>query len=248
MFSEMKMKNRIKAPLVVVICIIAFLAVGVSAEARKNGVNFTALAEQGNVEAQFRLGIKYGSGGKDRNDAEARKWLKKAAEQGHIIAQYQMGIISGWYNPPNHKEAEFWLAKAVAQGHPDAVYYYKYMRRPQEKPTKTKYSAEERINHRDALIDKAEQGGADAQLQIALWHLANQRLDGSSKTKANKWLKKASDQGHMEAQFQLGMTLYGESSNGDKAKVLLSKAAKQGHKKAKTYLEYMQSVESVHQD
>jgi TPR repeat protein len=248
MFSEMKMKNRIKAPLVVVICIIAFLAVGVSAEARKNGVNFTALAEQGNVEAQFRLGIKYGSGGKDRNDAEARKWLKKAAEQGHIIAQYQMGIISGWYNPPNHKEAEFWLAKAVAQGHPDAVYSYNFTQLAQGKPPKNKHSAEDKTKQRDALIEQAEQGGADAQLQIALWHLANQRLDGSSKTKANKWLKKASDQGHMEAQFQLAMTLYGKSSNGDKAKVLLSKAAKQGHKKAKTYLEYMQSVESVHQD
>ena len=44
------------------------------------------LAEQGDVSAQYNLGIIYANGrGVPENDAEAVKWYSKAAEQGDAL-------------------------------------------------------------------------------------------------------------------------------------------------------------------
>mgnify|MGYP003302279266 CR=1 FL=1 len=50
------------------------------------------MAEKGEVEAQFHLGLKYEFGlGVTEDDAEADKWYRKAAEQGDTSAQYILG-------------------------------------------------------------------------------------------------------------------------------------------------------------
>jgi TPR repeat protein len=47
------------------------------------------LAEQGDADAQFHLGVMYESGqGVLRSDAEAIKWYRKAAEQDDAVAQF----------------------------------------------------------------------------------------------------------------------------------------------------------------
>src|SRR5690242_20971984 len=52
------------------------------------------LAEQGDADAQFRLGVMYESGqGVPRSDAEAIKWYRKAAEQDDAVAQFNLGIM-----------------------------------------------------------------------------------------------------------------------------------------------------------
>ena len=52
------------------------------------------LAEQGDADAQFHLGVMYESGqGVLRNDAEAIKWYRKAAEQDDAVAQFNLGIM-----------------------------------------------------------------------------------------------------------------------------------------------------------
>ena len=49
-------------------------------------------AEQGHVEAQFKLGTAYSKGkGVAKNLEEAAKWYKMAAEQGHAKAQFKLG-------------------------------------------------------------------------------------------------------------------------------------------------------------
>ena len=49
------------------------------------------LAEQGNADAQFYLGVMYRDGqGVPQNDAEAVRWYRKAAEQGYAQAQYSL--------------------------------------------------------------------------------------------------------------------------------------------------------------
>lgn len=49
------------------------------------------LANRGNAEAQYRLGVMYETGeGVDWDDYEARKWYLKAAEQGLPKAQYRL--------------------------------------------------------------------------------------------------------------------------------------------------------------
>jgi TPR repeat protein len=76
-------------------------------------------AEQGDANAQFRLGLIYRNGVVARqNDAEAVKWFRLAAEQGHGEAQYQLGLAyaNGQGIPFNFSEAEKWARLAAEQG------------------------------------------------------------------------------------------------------------------------------------
>ncbi len=55
---------------------------------------FRPLAEQGNAEAQFNLGLMYHLGlGVTQDYAEALKWLRKAAGQGHTNANFALGTM-----------------------------------------------------------------------------------------------------------------------------------------------------------
>ncbi|MBV56954.1 MAG: hypothetical protein CMQ12_10330 [Gammaproteobacteria bacterium] len=50
------------------------------------------LAEQGDADAQFNLGIMYTNGrGAPENDVEAVRWFRLAAEQGYARAQFRQG-------------------------------------------------------------------------------------------------------------------------------------------------------------
>ena len=51
------------------------------------------LAEQGDVDAQFKLGVKYYYGqGVPQDYAQAAKWFRKAADQGHVEARCVLGM------------------------------------------------------------------------------------------------------------------------------------------------------------
>ena len=83
------------------------------------------LAEQGDREAQFNIGLMYKMGnGVTQDYAEAVKWHRKAAEQGEAAAQYNLG---GMYKrgdgvTQDDAEALKWYRKAAEQG--DAVAQY----------------------------------------------------------------------------------------------------------------------------
>jgi len=75
------------------------------------------LAEQGDADAQFRLGVMYESGqGVPRSDAEAIKWYRKAAEQDDAVAQFNLGIMYAKGVSPNHAEAALWYRRAADYG------------------------------------------------------------------------------------------------------------------------------------
>lgn len=81
----------------------------------------TALAEQGNAEAQYNLAMMLFNGelvlfGID----EAVDWLRKAAEQGHAGAQYMMGNAYYFgYEPllQDYQQAVVWYRKAADHCH-----------------------------------------------------------------------------------------------------------------------------------
>ena len=55
---------------------------------------WTALATQGDSEAQFNLGVMYKNGiGVPQNDIEANNWLRKSAEQGHEHAKLIVDVM-----------------------------------------------------------------------------------------------------------------------------------------------------------
>ena len=81
------------------------------------------LAEQGNAEAQFRLGIMHQLGkGVPQDYREAVKWYRKAADQGDAQGQFSLGVMyrSGVGIPQDYQEALKWFRKAADQGEAQA--------------------------------------------------------------------------------------------------------------------------------
>jgi hypothetical protein len=75
------------------------------------------LAERGDADAQFHLGVVYESGqGVLRSDAEAIKWYRKAAEQDHAVAQFNLGVMYAKGVSPNYGEAALWYRLAADHG------------------------------------------------------------------------------------------------------------------------------------
>ncbi len=76
------------------------------------------LAEQGNADAQYNLGVMYYTGtGVTQDYAEALKWYRLAAEQGYDHAQFKLGWMYawGWGVTPDDVQAHMWLNLAAAR-------------------------------------------------------------------------------------------------------------------------------------
>jgi len=84
------------------------------------------LAELGDAEAQFNLGVLYDEGaGVEQNLTTAADWYRKAAEQGFIDAQTNLGIMyyHGLGVAPDLKAAAHWFRLAADQGDAEAMNY-----------------------------------------------------------------------------------------------------------------------------
>ena len=81
------------------------------------------LAEQGDMTAQYNVGVIYGQGkGVPQDDKMAVKWYRLAAEQGLDRAQFYLGLYydRGIGLPQDHKEALKWVRLAAEQGYASA--------------------------------------------------------------------------------------------------------------------------------
>lgn len=81
------------------------------------------LADQGNAEAQFNLGVMYENGkGVTKDDMKAVKWYRMAAEQGDASAQINLGFMyeKGKGVAEDDIEAVKWYRMAAEQGDADA--------------------------------------------------------------------------------------------------------------------------------
>src|SRR4030067_3172285 len=77
---------------------------------------YRPLAEKGNAEAQYVLGMMYRAGrGVERDNKEARKWYQLAAEQGHPIAQFYLGWMyaHGKSVPQDYVKSYMWINIAI---------------------------------------------------------------------------------------------------------------------------------------
>ena len=83
------------------------------------------LAEQGDANAQYKLGFMYDKGlGVPQDYAKAVKWYRKATEQGYADAQYNLGVMydHGRGVPQENAEAVAWYRKAAEQGYAKAQF------------------------------------------------------------------------------------------------------------------------------
>ena len=86
-------------------------------------IEFRALAERGNTDAQYNLGQMYRQGeGVPQDDAEAVRWYRLAAEKGDADAQYNLGQMyrQGIGVPQDAAEAVKWYRLAAKQGYANA--------------------------------------------------------------------------------------------------------------------------------
>jgi len=83
--------------------------------------NLRALADSGDAEAQYRLGVIHGEGRGVPKDARAAfsRW-SKAAQLDHALAQNNLGVLyeRGEGTAKNPKLAFFWYRKSAARGNP----------------------------------------------------------------------------------------------------------------------------------
>ncbi len=81
------------------------------------------LAEQGDADAQYNLGVMYDKGdGVTQNHKEAVKWYRKSADQGNASAQYNLALMyeNGKGVTQDYKEAVKWYRKSAEQGNANA--------------------------------------------------------------------------------------------------------------------------------
>lgn len=87
-------------------------------------VNFTILeqmANRGNPDAQFELGIRLlGGEGIEKDEKKAAEWLKKGAEQQHLPSMNALGTLyeTGAGLPKDEKKAYEWYLRAAEYGYP----------------------------------------------------------------------------------------------------------------------------------
>jgi len=81
------------------------------------------LADQGDADAQYNLGLMYFQGtGVLQDYAAAMSWFRKAADQGQAYAQYNLGVMydKGTGVPQDYAAAMSWYRKAADQGNAKA--------------------------------------------------------------------------------------------------------------------------------
>jgi TPR repeat protein len=95
------------------------------------------LAELGDAEAQFNMGVLHDEGaGVERNLAAAAAWYRKAAEQGFLDAQTNLGVMyyHGLGVARDPEEAVRWFGLAAEQGDAEAREYLNRIQRVDQNP------------------------------------------------------------------------------------------------------------------
>ncbi len=220
--------------------------------------DFLKKAEQGDVDAQYNIGVIYDNGqGVPQDYKQAAKWYTKAAKQGHAFAQYNLALmhVDGQGVPQDHKQAAKWFTKAAEQGDAKAQYnigviYYKGQGVPQDYKQAVKW-----------FTKAAEQGYIDAQRDLGwIYRTGPGFTDANSKSyivpdfnKSEYWSLKAAEKNDTSAQLNLGIIYFdgGANLNKDfkKATYWFKKAAEKGDKFAQYKLGLMYyEGEGVFQD
>ena len=187
-------------------------------------------ARNGNAHAQYECGLEMiGEAFSGRGGEEiAIQWLRAAAVQGHADAQYQLGL--SFSNKDDDENAIPWLKMAMDQGHKDAQYSWMkitaYRGSADAKYAMAAFARErgDNLAAEDWIFRAANAGHALARYEMALIL----RRQGAVTDVTTPWLRMAAEQGHGDAQHDLGAALE-EDGKGEEAVRWYTLAAKNGH-------------------
>ncbi len=218
-------------------------------------------AEQGDITAQYKLGVLYSRGiGMEKDNALACHWYRKAAEQGNMKAQYMLGRMyyEGEGVPQDFVKARRWWGKAAAQKNANkdnhlilcvdsACYFKVYLNGMAEYDIGELYSKGLGVRQDDDTArqwweQSAAKGFVEAQLHLGYLYHQGKGGVGQDYGMARRWWEKAAATGNPRALTCLG-TLYehGEGVKKDLAVAgeLYDTACKRGFKAACAALEEM---------
>ena len=209
---------------------------------------YNTAAKQGNQEAQKRLNeinkqsqqntnvsasyaAMYNSEKPTQQNNEITDLIHKA-QAGDVDAQYDLGnrYLNGDGVEQDVEKASYWFqqntanTKKTQNNNASASYAAMYNN---EKPT-------QQNNEIADLIQKAQAGDAEAQCKLGVWY-----EKGQNYYEAVFWYKEAAEQGHADAQNNLGECYFyghGVNENYNEAVKWFRKAAEQDNGKAQRYL------------
>ena len=162
------------------------------------------LAEKGDANAQYNLGLLYNQGlGVQQDFKAAADWYRKAAEQGNSNAQYNLGVMgsTGQGVPKDPSQAMKWYLKAAEKGVVGAQNNLGTLYN--EGPGGFQDYSQSEKWYRKA----AEQGVASAQFNLAVMYDIGQGVP-INYAEALNWYHKAADQGHAGALANIGILYY----------------------------------------
>ena len=232
-------------------------------------------AENDNGRGQYFLALRYDTGeGTPPDLKQAVYWYKRAAKNDHR-AEYerdkkdyvygaQMRLaqiyIEGRGAKRDLNQALYWMARTTEYERSEAVNSFHVHEtaiakraieeyRPLKKYLEEGWPVSPR-NLRD-IIDAANDGDSQAQYEVGSLHLLG--IGGAPKKSklALEWATKASNQGHVEALYYLGICHEegrGMESNPAKAKELYNKAAERSHAEASNNLGAMAEMTGESQE
>jgi TPR repeat protein len=192
---------------------------------------FTALANKGEAEAQFKLGLMYAmSIGVKEDLAKAFSWYLKAANQNHPQAAHIVSVAydKGQGVKEDKNESIKWLTKAAELGLVKAQLqlgdqYYSGEGVPKDLTKAFEW-----------FLKAAEQNDALAQFYVGQMYLFGEGMAVNNE-KAIPWIEKSAGQNYFDAQVLLGKFYMQNSKFADGVK-WLKVTASQGHVGSINYL------------
>lgn len=162
------------------------------------------IADRGDKEAQYRVGLEYGWGiFTAKDNPTALEYYKKAAEQGHREAQYKVAFIYefGDKTLQNNEQAFKYYKLAADQGHTLAEYNVAMM-----------YGSGKGVAQSDDKAFEyykiaADHGEHNSQFKVG-WRYQKGLGTQVNIDKALNYYKLAAEQGNVLAQFELGSIYY----------------------------------------
>lgn len=149
-------------------------------------------SHQTDAEDMFELFIQYREAG---DEAEAHKWLRKAADQGHCRALTVLGTYVDEDERLAHEMRAAELGCDQSQ-YTLGLWYLHYLA--------TEYVPKDYAQAAFWLTKAAEQGNMDAQLKLGKMYLEGQGVPQDDDL-AVAWIRKSTEQDHEWAYYQLGM-------------------------------------------
>lgn len=183
---------------------------------------FLKAANMGDPVGQYQVGLCHfkGTAGLEANDKEAAKWFQMSAEQGNRTGQNYLATY--YYNHEQYPLAFDWFLKSAKRCDPNSqmmvgvMYAYGqgvvknvdsagyWFEKSARQEYKKGYDWYEWYDNIKTVIERAEEGYTDYQIQLAEYYLEGNWMVPKDKVKALEWLEMAALAGDTHACRILG--------------------------------------------